>query len=133
MSPYDAGGRRESLRTRIEDFLSSRLAAKLEKLPSDDPKRAELKRQYERRTWLRDAARRVQQIQLATHILKPIHPDAKGTNLYVDPAGLPARAEVGSHVLTSRFAEDVVAMRRRWTSTSCSRWRPMGAACWRRC
>lgn len=99
--------RRAHIRALIDDFLSVRLSAKLDKLAVDDPKRAELESQYQRRIWLQDAAKRVQQIQLVTHTLKPIHPDARGTNLYVDPATLTERRELGSHVLREGFAEDV--------------------------
>jgi len=62
---------------------------------------------------LEDAARRVRQIQAVTHALKPIHPDARGTNLYVLPNELPARNAtgspvIGSHVLGADFSGDVV-------------------------
>ena len=48
------------------------------------------------------------QIQAVTHSLKPIHPDARGTNLYVEPASLPPLQELGSHALGNAFAGDVV-------------------------
>lgn len=89
-------------------FISERLQAKLDKLDDDDPKRQELIAQHQPPTWLEDAARRVQQIQAVTHSLKPIHPDARGTNLYVEPAQLPVLAELGSHALGAEFAGDVV-------------------------
>ncbi|MBA3487646.1 MAG: type I-F CRISPR-associated protein Csy1, partial [Lysobacter sp.] len=38
----------------------------------------------------------------------PIHPDAKGTNLYMPPKSLPVHDLVGSHALGSDFAGDVV-------------------------
>src|SRR5690606_9082262 len=47
-------------------------------------------------------------IQAVTHSLKPIHPDARGTNLYVEPRTLPPLAELGSHALGERFVGDVV-------------------------
>lgn len=95
-------------RSAIDGFLQDRLEAKLEKLKPDDPKREELAVAYEHTVWLEDAARRVQQIQAVTHSLKPIHPDARGTNLYVEPAALPALQEVGSHALGQHFTTDVV-------------------------
>ena len=101
-------GRAAELRALIWRFLSERLDSKLEKLPADDPKRTELQQQFVPATWLDDAARRVGQIQAVTHSLKPIHPDAKGSSLFCDPAGLPALAEVGSHNLGARFDIDVV-------------------------
>ena len=58
--------------------------------------------------WLEDAARRSAQIQVVTHTLKPIHPDAKGTNLYCPPNTLPVLDVVGSHCLGDDFAPDVV-------------------------
>lgn len=104
-SPQD---RRALFRAAIEHFLSERLSAKLDKLAADDPKRSELLEQYAPAAWLADAARRVAQIQTVTHSLKPIHPEARGTNLYCPPESLPNRPEVGSHVLGADFAGDVV-------------------------
>jgi CRISPR-associated protein Csy1 len=96
------------LRASISTFLSERLEGKLEKLPLDDPKRAELQRQLLPSAWLEDAARRVSQIQAVTHSLKPLHPDAKGSSLFCHPTELPAIAEVGSHLLGATFDMDVV-------------------------
>lgn len=92
----------------IATFISERLKTKLEKLKDDDPKRPELLEQHNLNTWIADASRRVVQIQAVTHSLKPIHPDARGTNLYVEPANLPALAELGSHALGEHFVGDVV-------------------------
>jgi CRISPR-associated protein Csy1 len=92
----------------VESFLQERLHAKLDKLPEDDPKRPELIAQFRPGAWIADAARRVSQIQAVTHSLKAIHPNAQGTNLYVDPAGMPSRDVVGSHVLAGGFPSDVV-------------------------
>lgn len=102
----------------IADFLKKRLDDKLDKI-KDDPddeakardvraKRDELRQAHAPLAWLEDAARRVAQIQAVTHSLKPIHPDAKGTNLYCPPAGLEAIDVVGSHALGEDFAGDVV-------------------------
>lgn len=107
MSPPDPI-RSAAIRAVIHDFLQQRLAAKLEKLPDDDPKRAELQAQHQPATWLDDAARRVGQIQAVTHSLKPIHPDAKGSSLFCDPAALAPLDELGSHVLGAQFDADVV-------------------------
>ena len=96
-------------REAIHAFLQERLNAKLEKLKADeDGKRTELIAQHQPAAWLDDAARRVQQIQAVTHSLKPIHADARGTNLYVEPRTLPPLAELGSHALGERFVGDVV-------------------------
>jgi CRISPR-associated protein Csy1 len=92
----------------IAGFLKERCETKQEKLEPDDPKYAELTQQFQPITWLDDAARRVNQIQAVTHSLKPIHPEAKGTNLYSPPASLSALDVVGSHCLGVDFAGDVV-------------------------
>lgn len=100
------------LRAVMADFLKKRLDDKLEKIKDDDAAapatRAELHRQFVPASWLEDAARRVGQIQAVTHSLKPIHPDAKGTNLYAPPPALAALPVVGSHCLGDDFAGDVV-------------------------
>ena len=107
------------LRAVIADFLKKRLDDKLEKIKDsegDSGEAAETKRlarealrsQHLPATWLGDAARRVGQIQAVTHSLKPIHPEAKGTNLYSPPASLSALEVVGSHCLGAEFVGDVV-------------------------
>lgn len=101
-------GRPYELRRLVEGFLQERLMAKTEKLAPDDPQYTDLRAQYERAAWLADAARRVSQIQMATHTLKAIHPDAKGTNLYCPPDALPRRDVVGSHCLDGALPVDVV-------------------------
>src|SRR5256885_1473612 len=107
----------------IATFIQERLKAKLDKLAEDDLKRQELLAQHQRDTWMEDAARRVTQIQAVTHSLKPIHPDARGTNLYVEPASLPALQELGSHALGQSFAGDVVRSEERRVGKECrSRW-----------
>lgn len=100
--------RSSRFRAIIHTFLKGRLDTKLEKLAADDPKRVELIAQYQPAVWLNDAARRVKQIQAVTHSLKAIHPDARGTNLYVLPERLTQHLDMGSHVLGRSFAGDVV-------------------------
>ncbi|MEO5558449.1 MAG: type I-F CRISPR-associated protein Csy1 [Dokdonella sp.] len=100
--------RRSSFRTTIEQFLKERLDGKLDKLAPDDPKRDELTAQFRLDTWIDDAARRAGQIQAVTHSLKPIHPDARGTNLYRPPDEINQHDEIGSHQLGTRFATDIV-------------------------
>lgn len=92
----------------IATFIQERLDAKLDKLKDDDPKRIELLVQHQYGTWIENAAKRVGQIQAVTHALKPIHPDARGTNLYVEPNQLPGLEVLGSHALGTAFAGDVV-------------------------
>jgi len=96
------------LRALIADFLKKRLDDKLDKIPNDDQKRAYLQQQFTPETWLEDAARRVKQIQAVTHSLKPIHPDAKGSNLYCQPQAQSSHPVVGSHCLGEEFEGDVV-------------------------
>lgn len=100
--------RQAALRLLISEFLSERLNGKLDKLKPDDPKRDELRHDFVPAVWLEDAARRVGQIQAVTHSLKPIHPDARGSNLYAPSSALPAISVVGSHYLGNGFAGDVV-------------------------
>ena len=92
----------------IAAFLQERLQTKLDKLKPDDPQRGDVLASFAHGVWLASAAKRVEQIQAVTHSLKPIHPDARGTNLYVEPTSLPALAELGSHALGEHFAGDVV-------------------------
>jgi CRISPR-associated protein Csy1 len=48
------------------------------------------------------------QIQAVTHSLKAIHPDARGTNLYVKPSDLHKHDLLGTHALGNHFVTDVV-------------------------
>lgn len=100
--------RQAALRLLISEFLSERLNGKLDKLKPDDPKCDELRHDFVPAVWLEDAARRVGQIQAVTHSLKPIHPDARGSNVYAPSSALPAMSVVGSHCLGNAFAGDVV-------------------------
>ncbi|HEY0200558.1 MAG TPA: type I-F CRISPR-associated protein Csy1 [Burkholderiaceae bacterium] len=108
MSEAPGTGGKASCRTAISAFLQERLQAKLDKLKPDDPQRDEVIASFAHDVWLASAAKRVEQIQAVTHSLKPIHPDARGTNLYVEPASLPPLQELGSHALGDAFAGDVV-------------------------
>lgn len=99
------------LRTVVETFIQERLQLKLDKLGDSDEdaaKREQLRGEHQRETWLADAARRVAQIQLASHTLKPIHPDARGTSVYLNPPFCTDAALVGTHVLGADRADDVV-------------------------
>ena len=106
--PTTDTSRPAEIRAAIGDFLTKRLDAKLDKLAPDDPRRSELHAQFDRAAWIDDASRRAHQIQAVTHTLKPVHPDARGTNLYCKLAELTPHAEVGSHCLGGAFAGDVV-------------------------
>lgn len=97
-----------SLRAVIHEFIHSRFATKTEKLAPDDPVYLKLQEQFDPPAWLADAARRVSQLQVVTHSLKGVHPDAKGTNLYIEPGQLDRPGLVGSHCLPQDFQGDVV-------------------------
>lgn len=97
-----------ALRQLMQTFIEERLAAKLEKLQPGDPKYSELQEQYQFNNWIEDAARRVGQLQVVTHTLKAIHPDAKGSNLFVSPDTIPDKSWIGSHLLHADYATDVV-------------------------
>ena len=103
-SPKGSG----ELRQLMEGFIQERLQSKIEKLSADDPRYEKLTEQFQFSNWIEDAARRVSQLQVVTHSLKAIHPDAKGTNLYAPPSSLTQHALVGSHLLASDFDSDVV-------------------------
>jgi CRISPR-associated protein Csy1 len=96
--------RSERFRFLIAAFIEARKEAKL-KGKEDD---ADTESKYDYETWLADAARRVSQIQIVTHVLKATHPDARGSSLNIAPSSLPPRAEIGSHLLGKDCAEDVV-------------------------
>lgn len=106
-NPYDPA-RSSRIRATLHAFINERFEGKLDKLADDDPKRIELTHQHQPDAWLEDAARRVRQIQAVTHSLKPIHPDARGTNLYIPPDQLAQHACMGSHALGNDFTGDVV-------------------------
>jgi CRISPR-associated protein Csy1 len=100
-----------NLRTLVETFIQERLQLKLDKLgdaDEDDLKRQQLRQDHQREAWLADAARRVTQIQLASHTLKPINPDARGTNVYLDVPFCTDATLVGTHVLGANRVDDVV-------------------------
>lgn len=97
------------LQDKIHGFIRGRLRDKVEKLkPEETGKVAALEAAHQPDAWLADAARRVAQIQLATHILKPMHPDARGTNLRVPSLHLDGTGLVGSHSLPGLLKDDVV-------------------------
>ena len=102
----------EEIRQVILAFLSDRLDSRLQQLAADDidavEKQLQLRHQFDFGVWLDDAAARVRWIQAVTHSLKPIHPYAKGTNLYCAPQDLPAHELLGSNALGPNPNIDVV-------------------------
>jgi CRISPR-associated protein Csy1 len=101
-----------ALRGLVDGFIQERLQLKLDKLKDDDTeaaaKRFDLQQAHAREVWLADAAKRVAQIQLASHTLKAIHPDARGTSLYVDAPACTDAHLLGTHSLQAQRADDVV-------------------------
>lgn len=95
--------RTRKFRQAIGDFIEARKEEKLK--GKDDPDKAA---KYEYATWLADAARRADQIQLATHVAKATHTDARGSSLRVQPAQLTQHPDVGSHMLQQECPDDVV-------------------------
>lgn len=99
----------DRVRAAIHAFVAERLASKLDKLkPDEDEKRRDLEAAHEPTAWLADAARRVTQLQLATHTVKPIHPDARGTNIRVVEERACVPGVVGTHSLPADRQIDVV-------------------------
>jgi len=98
------------LRVVIETFIHERRDKKLEALEEGDTeKQQKIMLQYQRETWLEDAAKRVSQIQLVTHALKFTHPSAKGTSIYLAPSDVsPQAILVGTHNITLQRNDDVV-------------------------
>jgi CRISPR-associated protein Csy1 len=100
------------LRTLITDFLKKRLDEKLAGIKGDSEddhnQRKRWREQLKPICWLVAAAQRIEQLQMVTHSIKPIHPDAKGTNLYRQPSSLTHLPVVGSHCLGEDFEGDVV-------------------------
>lgn len=98
-----------ALRTLVDNFILERRQLKLDKLgEGDDDKRQKLLEEHQRETWIADAARRVAQIQLASHTLKPIHPDARGNSVYLRENQCSEKGLVGTHVLSEGRIDDVV-------------------------
>ncbi len=105
----DVTGDAEKIRHTIIEFLQDRLQPKLEKLKdSDADARQKLLSDYELKTWVADAARRVSQIQQVTHAVKFSHPDAKGSSLSTPGNAQAGPLAVGSHTVADRLPPDVV-------------------------
>lgn len=101
----------KKVREVMQAFVDERLEAKVAKLKPEQVEAGEgeaLVAKYQLDTWLLDAARRVGQIQLATHTIKPMHPEAKGTSLHVADPQLDEPGLVGTHSLPETRANDVV-------------------------
>lgn len=86
----------------VHAFINERLQAKLDGAKSPE-EIDNLKLKYHPHTWIADAARRAAQIQFATHTVKGVHPDSKGTNINAEfdgcPDGLVSSADLNHHSL----------------------------------
>lgn len=102
----EPASRSAAFRTAITRFIEERREAKLKGASEDAVEQVASK--YDYSIWLADAARRVGQIQAVTHVLKATHPDARGSSLHAPPATLPQHDEIGTHVLGSNYADDIV-------------------------
>lgn len=96
-------------KAKIQEFIADRLQRKLNGLkPDETDKRAKLIAAHEPSAWIADAAQRSAKIQLATHTLKPLHPDARGTNLHVSEFIEDVPDLVGTHSLKGELISDGV-------------------------
>jgi CRISPR-associated protein Csy1 len=68
----------------------------------------ELSEKFTPSIWIDDAARRVSQLEVATHVAKAAHQNSKGSSLYADPITLSPHGYVGSYLLQDKFVKDVV-------------------------
>ena len=105
--------RARAIRLAIDDHLKRRRNTMLAKISGTDKaaedRRAQITARLEMSSLLAGAAEVCNQIQLATHIVKAIHPDPKvtvATNLNVNPLTLDVLDELGSHVLGHNFEVD---------------------------
>lgn len=97
----------------VEAHLAQRLAGALAKIKGTDSasekQRLDVRDNYELGELISAAIKSINQIQIASHLLKPTFPNAKvrrTSNLRVSPRALPATLEVGSHVLADEFSFD---------------------------
>src|SRR5213593_1346909 len=119
----DEPGTESAIAAAIRAFLQKRLQAKLEPLEkrlsklgpeeASERTRLEMQRQvlvesFMPEQWIADAARRARQIQLVTHALKFMHPDAKGTSVFCSGNNTAKGHLVGTHVLGLALTPDGV-------------------------
>lgn len=99
-----------ALRGLVDGFIRKRLQDKLAEIKGDsteaESRKAALQQKYKRETWLANAASRVGWIQIATHILKGIHPSARGTSLYVSTFIKSDAYLLGTHTLQDHRIND---------------------------
>ena len=105
--------RSSAIRATLEGHVKRRLNEALSKITGADAaseKERKKQREFFRlASLLSSGADCANQIQLATHIVKGVHPDPKvkmASNLNVDIRKMPSLSLVGSHVLAGRFEVD---------------------------
>lgn len=97
-----------ALQALIQDFLSEKLQIKLNQLnPANEEKKSKLLTDYNPYTWIKNAANRVKQIQIVNFGLKFTHPEARGSNLYLEQ-NIAAPTLLGTHSLGEQRQNDVV-------------------------
>lgn len=105
--------RAATIRTVLNEHIKRRLSHALSKLKGEDAKtekkREKLRDFFDLTTLVSSAADCVDQIQMATHIVKAIHPSPRikvTTNLKVDLTKLSHLSVVGSHLLGNNYLLD---------------------------
>lgn len=112
-------GARLENRKKQEGKKSKKEPGAILEVPADDPEQLsqnsgdgeiplELSEKYTPSVWIDDAARRVSQLEFATHIAKAAHQYSRGSSLYVEPVELSPHGFVGSYLLQDQFFKDVV-------------------------
>lgn len=109
----DLSGRPADIRQQIHHAVQERLAGLLDQVKGNDAA-AETRRVALRETWrwpqlLDEGLKYLGQVQLATHLVKAVHPDPPvrvATNLLIRPQDMPVLQEVGSHLLGEDFDLD---------------------------
>ncbi len=86
----------------IDDFLKEKLKLKLTSNLSE----AEITSLFN--DWIEQSSKNASNLQPATHILKAIHPEAKGTNLFCPPSLLKRHPLVGTHCLGQNLTPDMI-------------------------
>ena len=108
----------KTIRHVIIAFLNSRKEAKLESLQKKLEKEknfdkrlkiqeeiTEIDEKFDLYNWIEDAARRSSWLSLSTHSVKFIHPDAKGSSIFLQKAKYNSDDLVGTHSLREEFID----------------------------
>ncbi len=99
--------RAKEIRTVLNGHVKNRLSHVLKKLEGKEDSQSKKEREkafndYDFDNILSEGAKYADQVQIATHIAKAIHPDLKVksvTNIFLSPESMLFRSEIGSHVL----------------------------------